>query len=185
MQFAEVITRFDEQILQEIILIGRLSFPSDWQEEDDEQYNREMMKDTNNIFILLKEDAKIIGYLLALPQSKAVEELKADDPFMQEDRQRYYVETMSILPEFRKGRGFLRMLSRLIEESMRRGCNKVSMHARVNNGLSQVMQKYYKDMVTLVRRIENWKYYNGAEPTDYIEGTYTNSPKISQKATPE
>ncbi len=77
------------------------------------------------------------------------------------------------------------MLSKLIEESMARGCNKVSMHSRVDNGLSQVIQRYYKDMVTLVRRIENWKYYNGTEPTDYIEGTYTNSPKINQKVTPE
>jgi hypothetical protein len=27
-------------------------------------------------------------------------------------------------------------------------------------------------MLTLFRRIENWPFYNGEEPTEYIEGTY-------------
>lgn len=172
MQIAEVTNSFNEDILREVLLIDKMAFPVEWQMEDAEQYYREKIKDKNNITILLKEDDKIIGYLLALPQNLAVQELKEDDPLMQEDNGRYYVESVSVLQANRNGRGLLKMLTKLIEESKQRGCYRVSMHARVNNGLSQMIQKYYRHMVTKVRRIENWKYYNGQEPTDYIEGTY-------------
>ena len=45
------------------------------------------------------------------------------------------------------------------------------MHARVSSGLSQALRKLYGDMLTGIRRIERWPFYNGEEPTEYIEVT--------------
>jgi hypothetical protein len=59
------------------------------------------------------------------------------------------------------------MLEELIDECKKRVVDKISFHARVSNGLSSWIQRFFK--VTELRRIDPWKYNNYDEPADYIE----------------
>jgi ribosomal protein S18 acetylase RimI-like enzyme len=166
MQTTEIVNTFDVTALKDILFIERHSFPIEWAYTDAEQYYREMLLKEDNIHIFLKDNGNRIGYLLAIPHNDAVKELKKDDPQMEEDSKRYYIETVTILPEFRGRKGFSEILKRLIEQSKIKG-NNISLHARVENGFSTIIQK--KLNVTKIRRINKWKYYNYAEPADYIE----------------
>ena len=88
---------------------------------------------------------------------------------MTPDSARYYIETIAILPEYRGKNGFSLILKALGQELGQRGLHDISLHARVANSFSAIVQKKIK--VTKIRRVENWKYCNNEEPVDYIEGT--------------
>lgn len=170
MQTAEVLRVFSNEILSDVLLIERNSFPKKWEYEDAEEYYENMLKNKNNINIFLNDNGKRVGYLLAIPHNDAVKELKNDDPELKEDPMKYYIETIAILPELRGKKGLPKMLEKLIDECKYRGINKISMHARVNNRLSEIIQNKFS--VTGIRRINKWKYYNFEEPADYIEVTF-------------
>lgn len=176
MQIVEAVKKFDEKTLQEILELRKSSLPESWQKLESEkeipEWYREAMDDPKYIMFLLREKEKSIGYLMAIPQNEAVEELKDVDPQMKEDEERYYVEIVHILPTFRGEKGFLKLVFAFLDEIGKKGLNKVSLHARVSNGTSAVVQRLFSGQITEARRIENWKYYGGEEPTDYIEGTY-------------
>lgn len=167
---AEVVRGFDKNVLEDIVLINRKSFPKGWAYSDAEEYYTEMLKNENNIHIILKDNGERIGYLLAIPHNNALRELKNDDPFMEEDALRYYVEVVAVLPDFRGKKGFSEILKKLREELKEKGIYKLSMHARVSNNFNMIIQKSIK--ITQIRRIQRWKYYNYEEPTDYIEATF-------------
>jgi ribosomal protein S18 acetylase RimI-like enzyme len=167
---AEVVRGFDKNVLEDIVLINRESFPKGWAYSDAEEYYTEMLKNENNIHIILKDNGKKIGYLLAIPHNDAFRELRNDDPPMEEDALRYYVEVVAVLPDFRGRKGFSQILKKLREELKGRGIYKLSMHARVSNNFNKIIQKNMK--ITQMRRIQRWKYYNYEEPTDYIEATF-------------
>ena len=137
---------------------------------------------------MLRRELRPIGYLLAIPHNDAVhnDELRQADPDLIEDPDRLYIETMEIVPEFGRslagGRLCLIMLKALHEEAGKKGINRFSMHVRVTTGLNQVLRKIYCDMLTQFRLIDNWPFYNGEEPTEYIEGTYPM--KIKQETCP-
>lgn len=166
MQTTEILNTFDMTALEDILIIDRYSYPIEWAYPDAEDYYGEMLLKEENIHIFLKDNGNRIGYLLAIPHNDAVKELKIDDPQMKKDSKRYYIETVAILPEFRGRKGFSEILKTLLEQPKIKG-NNISLHARVENGFSTIIQK--KLNVTKIRRIDKWKYYNYAEPTDYIE----------------
>jgi ribosomal protein S18 acetylase RimI-like enzyme len=166
MQTAGTLKRFDPDALRDILYIRRNSFPSEWTYDDAEAYYRAMLMSEANIHIFLRDDGNRIGYLLAIPHNDAVAELKRDDPGMEEDSKRYYIETVAILPEFRGQGGFSKMLRKLTGE-LGPKAGKISLHARITNGFSKIMQQ--KGSVTKIRRIEQWKYYRYEEPADYLE----------------
>ena len=144
----------------------------EWRYEDADTYYRQMLTDERNINIIVKDGPLVYGYLLAVPHNSIARELRDADPDISEDPQRYYIETIDILPGCGRSREFIKMLYRLIDEAEKSfGVNKFSMHARVENGLSRVVQRIFKGMITSVRRIERWKYYNEQESADYIEAT--------------
>jgi ribosomal protein S18 acetylase RimI-like enzyme len=163
----EVIKAFEPEVLNDILLIGSAAFPSAWIYKDAEDYYARMLRADNNIHIILNSNGKRVGYILAVPHNFAVEELKNDDPQMKNDPEKYYIETIRIIPESRGKRGLSIMLEKLAEECRARGINKISLHARVSNHLSEIIRKKFQ--VTEARRIEKWAYYNFEEPTDYIE----------------
>jgi ribosomal protein S18 acetylase RimI-like enzyme len=165
----EVVWESDEKILNDIVSINRDSFPPGWAYHDAEQYYRAMLRRKNNIHIVLRDHEKRIGYLLAIPHDAAVVELKNDDPKMENDPLKYYIETVEILPKYRGQKGLSKMLDRLIAECQARGITKISLHARVKTGFSGIVQRKFG--VAAIRRIERWSYYNFEEPTDYIEAT--------------
>lgn len=172
MHFIEIADGFTEERLRAILNLEDKSFPKDWQYEDGEKYYKDMLEDVSNLNLFLKEGEKIIGYLLAIPHDKVYEELKENDPLMLQDSERLYIETMEIDPVIQKtllgGKLCFRMLEVLIQEAKNRGIHKFSMHARVSNGLSSAIQKYFRGVITDVRRIEEWTYYNNEEPVDYM-----------------
>jgi len=163
----EVAYNNDENMVKDIISIKGTSFPSGWEYSDAQEYYSEMLKHMNNVNIFLKNDEKRIGYLLAIPHNNAVIELRNDDPLMRKDASRYYLETVAILPEYRKKNGFSSLLKTLKQELEKRGVHNISLHARVANDFSLIIQKKLK--ITHVRRIVRWKYCNYEEPVDYIE----------------
>jgi ribosomal protein S18 acetylase RimI-like enzyme len=164
---AEVIRSLDESTLKDIIEINNESFSPCWIYPDQEIYYRDMLRQKNNIHVFLKHGDKRVGYLLAIPHDVAVAELINDDPMMKNDPTKYYIETAGIIPEYRGKSGLTIMMKRLVAECINKGITKLSMHARVNTGLSNIMQSMFK--VAEVRRIESWPYYSFEEPTDYIE----------------
>ncbi len=167
MMQTDIIKAFDPAVLQAILQILRNSFPETWIYDDAEEYYGRMLRSTKSINILLKDSGKNVGFLLAIPQNDAVEEIKENDPEMRVDSATYYIETVGILPEFRGEKGFSVLLEKIIEECKKRGINKISLHARVSNHLSEIIQKKYR--TAGLRRIRKWAYYNFEEPTDYME----------------
>ncbi len=174
----EIIRSFSEQGLRDIVAAYRKAMP--WQFSDDADYFREMLHDKECVHVLLRKGGAPAGYLLAKPHAAAARDaelLEADPQFIPES-DRYYIETMEIASELRNtlagGKMFYRMLHAMFDEVKRRfGINRFSMHVRVGNGASSAVQRYFGDMITPIRRIENWKFYNGEDAADYLEGTYT------------
>lgn len=164
---AEVINVFSPEVLKAILFIQSNSFPKEWEFDDAEEYFKGMLDTHKNINILLSDNGKKIGHLLAIPHNDAVRDLQNDDPELREDPSKYYIEIVGILPEFRGKGGLSKMLDKLINECKKREIKKISMHARVNNRFSVIIQSKFR--INEIRRIENWKYYNHEEPTDYIE----------------
>ena len=173
----EVIREFSEEHLFDI-LTYRNAMPETWHYPDAAEYYEQQLRNQNTIHLLLKKVELPIEYLLAIPHNEAIEdkELRYADPELAEDPDRLYIETMEIAPEYARslvgGKLCLMMLRPLHEEAGKRRLFKFSMHTRVNTGLNTALRKMYGDMLTLFRRIDNWPFYNGEEPTEYIEGTY-------------
>jgi 1-acyl-sn-glycerol-3-phosphate acyltransferase len=167
----EVVSGFNEKYLESILLIDKRSFPPGWEYNDERGYFKEMLSNSENINVFLKDGESLVGYLLAKPHSAAIKELKDDDPLMKEDYDRYYIETMAILPEYRGGYGYLELTYRVIAEVKKRGTDKFSMHMRKTKGLSSSFQNLFGKDVTEIRSIEHWK-WGGGEPYDYIEAAY-------------
>ena len=132
------------------------------------KYYKECLLDHKCVNIALIDNAKVVGYLLATPHNWAVREMIAgDDPKMKRSMDKYYIETVGILESHRGVGGLSLMLNKLCEFLREHGIFIVSLHARVSNGLSAVFQK--KFIVLEKRTIKNWPYYDGNEPTDYLE----------------
>lgn len=164
---AEVVRTVDDSTLKDIIAINNLSFSASWIYPDQEMYYRDMLHKTKNIHIFLKYKEKRVGYLLAIPHDIAVAELIKHDTMMKNDPAKYYIETAGIIPEYRGKNGLIIMIKMLASECNKTGITKLSMHARVNTGLSKKIQSLFK--VSEVRRIQIWRYYNYEEPADYLE----------------
>jgi len=145
---------------------------ADGMDAGDVPYIRGKLENGKNINVILRHDGRVVGYLMGTPHNDAYEELKADDPLLTEDAERYYINFVEILPEYRNGRGLLKMGGKMIDEARDQfGINKFSWHCRTVNGLSRVMQRLFREMPLTVRHIERWKYTND-EPYDYIEATH-------------
>jgi len=171
-QSIEVIHDCSEEIFQDVYAVLKKTAEEEGFDVGDEKYIKEKLENQENINIFLREGGKAIGYLCAVPHNSAYEELVEDDPLMEKNSERYYVNTIEIVSEYRKGRGFLKMMHKMFDEAEERfNINKFSFHCRTENGLSRVIQKVFKGMITEVRPIDKWKYVND-EPYEYLEGTY-------------
>jgi hypothetical protein len=178
MYSVEAIRGYSDDMLRDILAAYCDAMPESWHYSDAEEYFGALLRNENTIHILLRREQRPIGYLLAIPHNDAVhdDELRQADPELAEDQYRLYIETMEIVPEYGRslagGRLFLLMSKALLDEAGKRGIFKFSMHARVTTGLNHALQKIYGDMLTKCRTIEQWPFYNGEEPTEYIEVTY-------------
>jgi ribosomal protein S18 acetylase RimI-like enzyme len=163
---AEVARNIDDTILRDTVSISRDSYPTGWACSNPEEYYREMLTKEHNIHIMLRDNEKNVAFLFAIPHNDAVAELKDGDPLMEEDFGTYYIENVAVLSAYRKKGAFGRMLAVLRKELRKRGIFKISLHARVSNSLSRNIQENMK--IVEMRRIDEWRYYDYKEPTDYI-----------------
>jgi hypothetical protein len=86
---AEAVEGPDEKIASDIVLINRYSYPEGWEYPGAKEYYRQMLMNQKNICIMLIDDEKRVGFLLAIPHNDAVGELKDDDEFMEQGPKTY------------------------------------------------------------------------------------------------
>ena len=163
---AEVVRNVDNAMVRDTVSISRDSYPTGWSCGNSEECYSQVLTKQPNILIMLRDNEKNVGFLLAIPHNDAVAELKDDDRLMEEDSGAYYIENGAVLPAYRKKGALGKMLSVLRKELIKRGIFRISMHARVSNGLSRNIQENMK--IIEIRRIHAWRYYAYEEPTDYI-----------------
>ncbi len=158
-----------EVALQNILRLEEMCFPPDWQYDDGEEYYADVLNDTESINIFLQSDGEVIGYILARPHHIAFEELKDDDPLLTESTgDRFYIETIQIIPSVQGKGGGKKLLLAVCDEARRRGVTQFSIHARTKNKLSETIKSLFKDNISLVRPIDSWVHASG-EPYEYIE----------------
>ncbi len=163
----EIMSSVNESLINDIVDIERESFgPALALDNMKEHFSKKFMN-KNNVRILLKANGTKIGFLLAIPHIEANQDLKEDNISIGEDASRFYIESIAVLPAYRKQKGCSIMLDTLIKELAKKNIYKISIHARVSNGLSKFIQN--KTAVTELQSIDKWKYYNFKEPCDYIE----------------
>jgi len=174
-QVAEIIEHTEENVAH-ILRIEGESFEGKFLCEGDEQeFFEKILADSRNISIFLKDGNDVVGVLIARPHNDAYEELKDDDIRMKpHEEERFYIETMGVLPAYRGKFGHLKMIYKVIEEAQKRGVRNFSMHMRKENGLSYAMQRLFGKKLSHIREIESWKWVNN-EPYHYVEGTFNRS----------
>jgi hypothetical protein len=171
----EIVSGHNQQLVRDLIALQQSAFPPQMQFKDPKRYYDEALIDNRNINVVIRSpQGALLGYLLALPQTLACEELRQWDPQMREDPTGMYLDIVQTYPESRQYSGFMRLLSGVCRESRRRGYERFSLHVRTSFGLHNTIRKLFPDSRSL-RRIENW--YACGETFEYIEA----SPIICQK----
>jgi len=166
---------YSEENVAHILRIWDKAFGDNFLFEGDEkEFIENILRNSHNINIFLKEGNNVVGILIARPHNDAYADLKDDDPQMQPSENRYYIETMGVLPKYRGKFGHLKMTYKVIEEARKRGVRNFSMHVRRENGLSYSLQRLFGKKLTHIREIEHWKWAD-EEPYHYVEGTYNRS----------
>lgn len=154
-----------------LVDLHRQAFPGHMQAADPAGYFTEALADESNLNIVLQDElGAVIGYLLAIPQSRACEELRPWDPAMQDDPERLYLEMIQVLPEQRGKNHAFRLFQAVCAEAEKRGIFRLSMHARTITGLNDYLRRLFAE-IRFLRRLENW--YGSGEPFDYLEATTT------------
>lgn len=125
---------------------------------------KESFDSQGGVHLLLKdEDGNIAGYITSMPKNEEYEDLHQKDESFTQDENSLYLE--SILIKDGNIADFIRLFGSFLLEAKKRGYKNISMHARISQGLSNVLQKRYK--ARFFRRIENW--YDFGESFDYLE----------------
>jgi ribosomal protein S18 acetylase RimI-like enzyme len=172
----ERILKSDDKIINDIIELEKIVFPPEWQFENASDYFREALDDKRNVVIVARNKGELVGFILSKPYDELCndEELHEADPKFEPKEDYYYVVTIEIHPKLRDnlsgGRIVLKMLNKF-RESIREetGTEKFSMHARVKGGFNSWLKKLFGERVVESRFINEWKYYNFEEPTEYLE----------------
>ena len=172
----ELVSGFDEKILDSIVEIENDCFPKEWNlwesEESMREYYTEALKEKESINVVMKDADKIIGYILAIPHNEAKEALFEYDSELKADNERYYIETAGILKSYRGTiRSATSLISAVCEEAKKRGIIKFSCHARKAKRMDEGLKKLLKGMITKSRNIDKWG-PAGDEPFEYLEWTY-------------
>ena len=128
------------------------------------------LSNPQNLVFFLLVDGKVCGYLLALPQNTAVEEMIMDDPLLKKDDNRYCIDQVVVMPGENGSLKFLHLGFALLKEMEKRGTNRVSSYLAHNNGVDKIIHSIFGPMATEVRKVYMPKY--GEDPFLYMEVTY-------------
>jgi len=164
---------FTTEYLQDILRLERECFPATWQYPTAEKYYASMLKDKEivNVFLLC-HSGQTIGYALAKPLNAAAPELQEYDPAICADAEKFYIETIQILPGFQGKGGARILLTTICREALKRGVFKFAIHARTTNSFHEKIKKIFHGSIILTRNIEKWKWAQ-EEPYQYIEWEYS------------
>jgi len=159
----EVIEKFNEKILKEILSVEQSSFPEEMQSDIEDL--KETLENRKGIHIIAKDEkGNIVSYLSSKPLTDAYEELSYYDPELRPEEDVLYIESIATKPESRGIGIFLKILKTLKEKAEEKRYKKITAHVRVKNNLSHILQK---KGAKKLRTIENWHYFG--EPFDYLE----------------
>ena len=158
-----------ELIIAAILRIQASVYPPTWLYDDSESYFRCALASDAAVHVVVRDNGKMVGYLLAVPLPTVMSDLASHDPCISfADPAGYYIDTFEVLP--RNGFGSTRRVMRVLEaELCRLHVGSIVFHARVSTGLSKVLKHYFGNRVLRVRRIEKCEWYGGMEPTEFME----------------
>lgn len=144
----EVMQHVSEDDFQAILSLESL-FPE--KIRDDKLRVRENFNNSRNIKIIMRENDSIVGYALAIPHNDALADLIEDDPLMEPDDYRYYIDKIAVISRLRKGTLFLRFVDAIFEEARKRDILNVSSHILCSNGLDKIISLMYRRRITKKR----------------------------------
>lgn len=158
--------------LNAILRLEKECFPNSWQYENAEEKYKKNLESLSDINVFLLEGgSNIVGYALAVPQNRVVEELSPYDKDFVPNEECYYIETVEISPDI-QGRGGLRpLINSTISAIREAGGKEVSIHARILNHFDQKIQNLMLDdgvKCLVSRKLEHW-FFGGNEPYNYIQ----------------
>jgi len=161
---AETVSEINDKVLSEITTIEKDVFPEEMQLDEGEI--KAIIENPKTITIVIKkQDEAPSGFVIAMPNSEVYEELNSEDPDFKNDPELLYVYDIAIEEKDRNLSNFLIMTQSLVKEACKKGFTTITVHARKNEGLSEVLQKRYG--AHFIKTIENWSDYG--EPFDYLE----------------
>lgn len=166
----EFVSGIDDSTLDDIKVLDDSIMPEAMQYEREDL--RSCFESEKGIHVLIKNsEGKIVGYLTSLPKDEEYADLHTEDPDFTKDESSLYVESIVIKDgDFATARS---VLNAFMGKVVEKGYKNVSMHVRVSQGLSDILQKRYG--AKFYRRIENW--YGFGEPFDYLEIDLSNIKK--------
>jgi len=165
----EIIAKWDERLVDELVELHSFSFPAHMQVSNPNEYFMDGLREDGTINIVLRSEVnRMVGHLLAYPQSSVFAELRQWDPAMEDDSSGLYLEMIQVLPEQRGKRIAKRLFERMALEAEKRGFKKLSMHARKANRMDEMIRTLFPEN-RFLRTIENW--LGTGEPFEYIETT--------------
>lgn len=157
---------FTPDVIRQVIDLGMRS--GTWQDSDVKYYKEQFANPCNINITCQSEDGLITGYILAKPHNEAVQDYLVEDPAMAvSDVGMFYVDI--VITDMKQNRASvsLRLINEMVKEGNRRGISRFSMHARVSNGFSAIIQRKFD--IDSSRRIKRYVDCNN-EPFDYLEG---------------
>lgn len=155
--------------LTAVLTIEASCFPAAWQYPDAEDFYAGALRDPGNLNLGLKAGQAIVGYLLAMPYDTALTWVRDADPDMAaSDAQRYYVDTIAVLPEWNGKGGATALMQELEREAATRGMASLAIHARTANGLNALVRRLAGGRLIRTRWLDHWCWADG-EPYEYIE----------------
>lgn len=169
---ALVLNNISEEQLGDILSIDKEIFPTMPVAEEE---IRETLESGGVQVVLKGADAKTVGYIISLPHAEAYEFLSDIDPELVAVDGGLYVESIGILPEHRSLKNFNQLWTTFAAEAKRKGFKKITAHARISEGLSDVLQKRFGAQKH--RTLDNWADFE--EPFDYIEIDLGTDPETS------
>jgi hypothetical protein len=82
----QAIKDYDATLVKELLELEQRAFPPEMQFTEGEAYYADCLKEEANINIIMRyNEGKVIGYVVAMPQSSVYEILKRYDPDMEDD----------------------------------------------------------------------------------------------------
>lgn len=164
----KVIREFDLADLNDILLLEHECFPTSWQYPDARKYYDSILRNNQNINILLKTSQKTVGYALSVPLSTVWPELIEHDPSLKNSSDCYYLENIAVLSNWRGQGGATALIRAMIEEAQKNHVNRFSVHARISNHFSEKIKKMFASGVNENRKLNRW-FFGGGEPYEFIE----------------